>query len=1103
MRTKFSSILTLLLVLVVQITFAQERTITGTVVDEDGLPLPGVTVLVKGTNQGTQTDFDGNYSIAANQGDVLVYSFVGMKTSEYTVANNDTIDVTLTTDSAELDAVVVTALGIEREKKSLGYATQEVDGSEVSDVPTQNFVNSLSGKVAGLKVSSTGTMGGSSNVVIRGNSSLTGNNQALFVIDGTPVSNANNNRSGQASGRGGYDYGNAASDINPNDIASINVLKGAAATALYGARAANGAVIIETKKGRKGKGIGVSVNSTLMTTHVNNNTLPEYQDQYGAGYGAYYQSEDGYFNLSDIDGDGNLDRTTPFTEDASFGGRFDGQPIYQWNSIYPQLEGTDYDFYQQATPWEAGEHTPNDIWETGYTAINSVALDGGTEKSSFRLSATNFNQQGNLPNSQIKRNTLKFSGEHEFTDKFSAQANITYTKTDGKGRYGTGYSSLNIMQQFRQWWQTNVDLYDQRAAYFATGENITWNPNGPDDLSPIYSDNPYWTLYENYQTDTRNRYFGNINLNYEISDVFSVLGRFSFDTFDELQEERINVGSADIPGYTRYNNRAAEYNYDLILNFNKDITEDLNLDGNLGVNLRRNERSAILASTNGGLNAPGFYALSNSASPINPPSEVEYDRMLDGVYARAGLGYLDTYFLEGTIRRDRSSTLPKENNTFYYPSVSTSVILSNVIDANWLSFAKLRANYAEVGNDTDPYRVFNTYQISAPFGSAGWASNNSQLANPVLDPERMKSYEVGLEANFFDRRVGFDVSYYNSQTENQITPVPVSTATGFATKLLNAGTIENKGIEASVTLNPVRTEDWNWTMNINWAKNESEVLELEDGIDNLQLASFQGGVSINAAPGQPYGAIRGSAYVYDDNGNKVITSGGYYARTPNANYIIGNIQPDWTGGVSNSISYKNLTLNFLVDVQQGGDVFSLDTWYGRATGLYESSVGTNELGNPIRNPLYDPDLEPGDIGYVTEAEQGGVILDGVQGDVSYNSDGTYEVTNTSENTVRARTDYFGNPYGYGRDANEGHVYDASFVKLREASLTYNFGSKIIDATPFTNASLSLIGRNLWIIHKNIPYSDPEAGLSSGNAQGYQSGAYPAVREIGASLKFNF
>lgn len=1069
--------------LAVQIVFAQERTITGTVVDDDGLPLPGVTVLVKGTNTGTQSDFDGNYSIAASQGDVLVFSFVGMETAEYTVANNNIIDVTLKTDSAQLDEVVVTALGIEREKKSLGYATQEVEGSEVSDVPTQNFVNSLSGKVAGLKVSSSGTLGGSSNVVIRGNSSLSGNNQALFVIDGTPVSNANNNRTGQSAGRGGYDYGNAASDINPNDIKSINVLKGAAATALYGARAANGAVIIETKKGSKSKGIGVSVSSTLMTTNVDNETLPEYQDQYGAGYGPYYQSEDGYFNLYDVTGDGTKDLTTPFTEDASFGARFDGQPIYQWNSIYPQL-----DTYQQATPWEAAKHTPNDIWETGYTAINSIALDGGNDKGSFRLSATNFNQQGNLPNSRIKRNTLKFSGSQDLTDKLTAQANITYTKTDGKGRYGTGYSSLNIMQQFRQWYQTNADIYEMRDAYFETGENITWNPNGPDNLSPIYSDNPYWTLYENYETDTRNRYFGNVNLNYEINDVFTVLGRFSFDTFDELQEQRINVGSADIAEYQRYNNRSSEYNYDLIVNFNKDLTPDLNLDGNVGFNLRRNSRNYIDAQTNGGLNKAGFYALSNSASPINPPDEYENTRMLDGIYARAGFGYLDTYYLEGTIRRDRSSTLPKDDNVFWYPSVSASVLLSNVFDASWLNFAKLRGNYAEVGNDTDPYRVFNTYNISAPFGTAGWASNNSNLNNPNLVPERMKSYEVGLEANILDKRIGFDVSYYNSQTENQITLVPVSTATGYSVKLLNAGTIENKGIEASLRLNPIRTEDFNWNMTVNWAKNKSEVLELADGIDKLELNSYQGGITVNAAPGQPYGAIRGTAYVYDDNGNKVITESGTYARTPNSNYDIGNIQPDWTGGISNTFSYKNLSLSFLIDVQEGGDVFSLDTWYGRATGLYESSVGTNDLGNPIRNTL-----ENG----------GGVILDGVQGDIKYNTDGTYEVTNTSENTVRADASNSNNPFGYARDANEGHVYDASFVKLREVNLTYDFGEKVLDAIPFTRASISLIGRNLWIIHKNIPYSDPEAGLSSGNAQGYQSGAYPAVREIGASLKFNF
>lgn len=1073
MKTKFSSILTLLLAFVVQMTFAQQRTITGTVTDEDGLPLPGVNVLIKGTTTGVQTDFDGNYSVAAQPGDVLVFSFVGLETAEYTVANNDTIDVVLKQSAAQLQEVVVTALGIKREKKSLGYATQEVDGSEVSDVPTTNFMNSLSGKVAGLKIKSSGTLGGSSDIVIRGNSSLTGNNQALFVIDGTPVSNSNINTGTQQSGRGGYDYGNAASDINPDDIASMNVLKGAAATALYGSRAANGVIIIETKKGKKGKGIGVSISSSLMASEVDMQTLPKYQNQYGAGYGPYYDSADGYFNLYDVDGDGNLDLTTPFTEDASFGAAFDPNlMVYQWNSIYPQL-----DTYQQATPWVAAKHNPNTLWKPGYTAINSVALDGGSETGSFRIDYTNTMQEGNLPNSSIKRNSLKFSGSQDLTDRLNASANVTYTKTDGKGRYGTGYSSQNPMQQNRQWTQMNVDFAELRDAYFKTGQNISWNPHGPEDLSPIYSDNPYWTRYENYETDTRNRYFGNFNLNYEISDVFSVLGRFSFDTFDELVEERINVGSSDVASYSRFNHSAAEYNWDLILNFNKDITEDINLDGNVGFNLRRNEERSIDAETNGGLNLAGFYSLSNSAGPLTPPTEYDATKMVDGVYARVGFGFFDNYFLEGTIRRDRSSSLPIDNNTFWYPSVSTSVLLSNLIDAGWLNFAKLRANYAEVGSDTSPFRVFPTYNISSPFGSAGWASNSSTLNNVNLKPERAKSYEIGLEANLFDRRVGFDVSYYRTRTEDQITPVPVSNATGFVTTLLNAGTMQNKGFEARLTLNPIRTEDFNWNITANWAKNKNEVLSLVEGVDNLQLNpySLQGGVSINAAPGQPYGAIRGTDYIYDAQGNRVVNSSGYYETTSSNNNIIGNIQPDWTGGISNSFQYKDFTLSFLIDVQKGGDIFSLDTWYGFGTGLYDQSVGTNDLGNPKRNTL---------------SNGGGVILPGVH------EDGT-------PNNTRVRTDYYGNPYGWARDANKGHVYDASFVKLREASLTYNFGDKLLDQIPFTRASISFIGRNLWIIDKNIPYSDPEAGLSAGNVQGYQSGAYPAVREYGASLKFNF
>ena len=688
---------------------------------------------------------------------------------------------------------------------------------------------------------------------------------------------------------------------------------------------------------------------------------------------------------------------------------------------------------------------------------------------------TNLNSEGALPNSLIKRNTLKFSASHDFTDKLSVNTNVTFTRTDGRGRYGTGYDAQNVMQSFRQWWQVNNDIYELRDAYFATGENITWNPNSPSNRAPIYFDNPYWTRYENYETDTRNRYFGNVNLNYEISDAISVLGRFSFDTYSDFREERVNVGSVDVSGYSRFNNDVAEFNYDLILNVDKDITDELNFNGNLGFNLRENYNEYILASTNGGLSASRFYALSGSVNALNPPSEYDARTKVDGIYARASLGYLNTYYVEGTLRRDRSSTLPEQNNTFYYPSISTSVLLSNVIDSEWLDFLKIRANYAEVGNDTSPYRVFNTYTVSTPYDGQGVASNNSQLANPNLKPETAKSYEVGLEGNFFDRRVGFDVSYYDTKTYDQITPVPVSNATGFQSVLLNAGTIQNKGLEVSLRLNPVRTENFSWNLNLNWAKNESSVVELTDGITNLELASLQGGVSINATPGEAYGAIRGTDYIYDDAGNKVVNSSGYYMTTSTSNNIIGNIQPDWTGGIQNTLSYKNISLDFLIDIQKGGDLFSLDTWYGYATGLYDQSVGINDLGNPIRNTL---------------ANGGGVILPGV--------------TESGEvNTTRARTDYYANPFGYARDANKGHVYDASFVKLREASLTYDFGSSFLDALPFTQASFSIIGRNLWIIHKNTPYSDPEAGLSSGNVQGYQSGAYPNFREIGASLKFKF
>ena len=1086
MKLKFNGFLVLLLVLVAQISFAQERVVSGVVSDNAGMPLPGVSVLVKGTQSGTQTDFDGKFSIKATSSQVLIFSYVGMTTREIT-ASSTSLKVKLESDAQELSEVVVTtALGIKREKKSLGYATQEVKGDAVAKVKSSNFVNSLSGKVAGLEIKTSGNLGGSTQVVIRGNNSIAGNNQALFVVDGVPIDNSNSNSSDQKTGRGGYDYGNAASDINPDDIETINVLKGAAATALYGSRASNGVVMITTKKGKTQKGIGITITSSLTLGTADKETLPKYQNKYGAGYGPYYDSADGYFGLADINGDGIDDLTTPFTEDASYGAAFDPSLlVYQWNSIYPQLTET----YGKATPWVAGKANPNSVWGTGSTAVNSISLDGGDDKSTFRLGFTNLLQEGNLPNSSIKRNTISFSGSHNLTDKLKASASLNFVKTDGKGRNGTGYSSGNVMQQFRQWNQMNVDFDEQKAAYLLTKENITWNPNSSSNLKPIYSDNPYWTFYENYQTDTRSRYFGNVALEDKLTDWLSIMGRFSFDTYSELQEERINVGSADVSEYSRYNNNVAEYNYDLMLNFNKNLTEKLNLEGNIGWNLRNNIQNSIFAATNGGLNKARLYSLSNSVGPILAPTEYAANSMVDGEYIRASLGYDGFAYLEGTFRTDRSSNLPKDNNRYDYFSVSGSLVFSKYIEAKWLSFGKLRANYAEVGSDTTPYRVFNTFDIGTPFNGAGIASNPGAQNNLNLLPERQESYELGLEMSFFDRRLGFDVSYYNDLNINQITSIPLSTSTGYNSAVLNAGTIENKGFEVQFNATPFKTNDFRWDLNLNWSQNESLVVELLNGIENLQLASLQGGVSINATPGQPYGTIRGSDFIYAANGQPIVNQTGAasrigtYQRTTASNIVIGDINADWKAGLNNSFTYKNFNLSFLLDMQKGGDVFSLDTWYGYATGMYDFSAADNDLGNPVRDPIVGT---PGNYG----ANSGGFIVDGVA------PDGT-------PNAVRANGSVYTTAWGYARAPNKLHVYDAGYIKLREASLTYNFDAKMLQKLPFTNVSFSVIGRNLWIIDKSTPYADPEAGLSSGNVQGYQSGAYPSIREIGASLKLQF
>lgn len=1084
MSTKLRGLFVFCGILFGGILFAQEKTVTGTVTDANGFTLPDVSVK-SSSGEEVFTDADGNYSIQANQGEVLTIESMGSEIVTVVVGASDSYNATLReSGTIELEGAVVTALGITREKKSLGYSTQEISGETISAVPVSNFADAMSGEIAGLDIKSSGTMGGSTNMVIRGFSSIVGSNQALIVVDGTPINDATFNTTNQETGRAGFDYGNAATDLNPNDIENINVLKGAAASALYGSRGMNGVIMITTKKGKRKKGIGVEINSSLTIGSVDKTTLPRYQKKYGQGYSNEGSSSvNDYFDENQYNGG----LGTQLGADASFGAAFDPNLlVYQWNSIYPDLPG-----YNQATPWVGAKNDPNSVWRNSTTYVNSAAFTGSNDQGNFRVAFTNYLHEGSLENSTIKRNTVDFGGEYKLSDNLKVSGKFTYTNNKGKGRVGTGYDSWNPMQAFRQWWGVNVDLNDQRAAYFATRKNLTWNANwNGENYVPAYSDNYYWVRYENYQNDERDRYTGNVALDYKINDWMSILGRFTFDNYTEVREERVAVGSAGDFGFGQYkmfDAAISENNYDVMLNIDKDLTENINLNANVGWNLRVNKTAWFEGTTNGGLKLPGLYALSNSVNALTAEDIIQYDgtKKVDGMYARASLGFYDMLFLDGSVRADRSSSLPVSDNRYVYPSVSASFLFSELIDQDWLSFGKIRGGWAQVGNDTGIYQLYNSYIVGASFGSIPSASNPTTFRNEDLKSETMEEWEVGLEMGFLKNRINFDVTYYNRTTTDLITAVDYSSTIGALAGWKNAGDLLNKGVEARLSLTPIRNQNFTWNITANWAKNESEVRELAEGIDYLELGSLQGGISIGGYKGEAYGVIRGSNFVYDGNGNKLVVSDPndpYYGQyqISKETETIGNMNPEWTAGIRNTVTYKNLSLSFLIDIQHGGDVFSLDTWYGYATGLYDFTAGTNDLGNPIRNTI---------------ANGGGVILSGVK------DDGT-------PNDIRVEAyDGYNNPWGYnvggGRAPNAAHVYDASYIKLRNVTLSYSLPESLIQNTFMTKFTISAIGRNLWIIDKNMPYSDPEAGLSAGNIQGYQSGAHPTFREIGASVKIEF
>lgn len=1078
---RFTFLLALLALVSWQVGLAQNRKITGTISDAiSGKTLPGVNVMAKGySGVGTISNDQGQYIILVPENtERLQFSFIGMKTLEVIIADQTVINVKMEEDVLGLAEVVVTGLGVSREKKALGYSVQDVKGDELVKSREQNIVNTLQGKVAGVTITnSSGAVGSSSRIVIRGNNSLTGNNQPLFVVDGVPVSNSYTSLGAY----GGIDYGNAIQDLNASDIENISVLKGANAAAIYGSRANNGVILITTKKAKGKQGLGITFESGGMFDRAL--VFPDFQNLYGQGYG-------GEFAYIDGNGGGVNDNV-----DESWGPRLDGRLITQFNSPYDPVTGI-----RTPTPWVPTDNDITSVFQLGTQFTNTLSLTKVSDKTNLRLSLSNFNQVGTLPNTTLNRNTINFSGSTYLSEKFSISVTGTYVHNKGSIP-GNGYSSANILQQ-SSWSGRQVDYLDLKNNW----EKIDPVSKRPYNWNHSYHDNPYWTLNKNTNERTRDRMFGNFTLQYDFTDYLNIKANVGTDLyFEEVMEQRAKM-SNDWPlgTFNAYTNLANETNANILLSFNKDLTEDISLAATAGGNWMHTY--GRFQSTNvSELIVPDLYSVSNAAA--TPTTGLSFSQKeIQSLYATASFGYKRWLYVDLTARNDWSSTLPIENNSYFYPSVSTGLILTEALGmkSDILSFAKLRAGWAMVGSDTDPYQLKGTFGSAQPFFGNPSLSYTGTIPPLGLKPERTKSMEFGTDLKLLKNRVGIDFTWYKDNTTDQIMQIAVSSTTGFGAKMINAGEIQNSGIELLLTGRPVQTKKFNWDITLNYGRNRSQVISLAEDLTFLNLYAGSWGMQVQARPGMPYGIMYGRGIVretkeieVDANGNELIhytgrplvnPSNGMYIRT-SQDIILGNVTPDFTGGIRNSFTYGDWDFSFLIDFRSGGDMYSITKWFGCYSGVLAETAAINVNGKNVRDPV---------------EEGGGVLADGVYGKLDASGNIVFLDKDGNESaTPIVNTEAFAG----GQDFFEGFwgktelgIYDASFVKLREFNLGYTFKPDWLRKVGISSMNLSLIGRNLWIIWKNMPHIDPENSFSAGNVQGVESNMIPTSRSIGFNLR---
>ncbi|MDY3521768.1 SusC/RagA family TonB-linked outer membrane protein [Riemerella anatipestifer] len=945
------------------------------------------------------------------------------------------------TKTTEIEGVVVTALGIKREKKALGYQAQEVSGGLLTDSRQTNAVGALSGNVAGVQVTAPSSMGGSTKISIRGVNSVTGNNKPLIVVDGIPLDNSNYNGSNTAAGYGGRDYGDASADINPDDIESVTVLKGGPASALYGSRAANGVIMYTTKRAKSGK-TSITFNTGLTLESIN--VMPRLQKEYGGGVGA---------TLPKVTINGRQYNIARYAVDESWGPKYNPNLMYlPWNAFDPEFPNQ----YLKEVPWVAPQHDVEDFFRTGVTYNNSISLSKSFSGTNVRLSLANVKTEGIVPNSKLERSTLGFNMDSKLTEDLSMNGTFNYVITNGFNRPEQGYSDNSVAQKFFQWGQRQLDMAALRDYKMPNGRQRPWNRTSYLNPTPKYSDNPYWTVYENTADDRRNRFYGNFGLKYEIAKGLYATGNVYGDTYSLEIQQRQAVGSQAQSYYQIVQRNFTEFNYEGRLHYDTKFLNDFSVSSFVGVNRRENKYSSLAGQTNGGLVVPGLYNLGNGYTPSTVTNYQER-RRVNSIFGSVSLGYKNLLFIDGTLRRDDFSTVSKGET---YPSLTGSFVFSDLLKASWLNYGKLRAGWAKTANDTSPYSLETYLDTRQPFYFPRFSYPGTQN-NPNLIPEQRTIKEIGLEVSMFKKRFGFDVTYYRSVTTDLLTPVQVDPSSGNTSIIRNAGSMENKGIEAIVNLTPIKTENFSWDLTWNFAKNNNKLLSLYGDNNILRISNVPFGlVSIEAVKGERYGQIYGTDFTYDAKGNKVVDENGYYV--PSEIKSLGSIIPDYNMGIRSTFKYKSFTLSALVDRQKGGNYYSISHMWGMYSGMLEETAANGVRETGVINP--------------------GVKADGTPNDI-----------------VISAQDWGASHYGTVAAMN---VFDASYWKLREVTLSYSLPKSMIG--PFQGVTVSAFGRNLLTWGLAWKSFDPEmASYSSGNIQGIEGGSLPSTRTYGVNVQFKF